>query len=96
MRNLISGIVGLGWGGMILLCGFLRGGPQGEGAYRAGSVCGLVTGGLYFVAGAFCLVLGLREVWPKLQRKKKKRRRDDDDYDENRPRKRRRPRRDDD
>ena len=98
MRNLITGLVAFTWGGLILLCGFLRGGPQGEGAARAGSVCGLVTGGLIFVAGVFCLVVGLREVWPEMQRKKRRRRRRrDDDYDdENRPRQRRRPRRDDD
>jgi zinc transporter ZupT len=91
MRNLISGIVGLAWGGMILLCGFLSGGPQGEGAYYAGSVCGLVTGALFFFAGAFYLVLGLREILPEAPRRKRRRRRDDD-----RPRRRRRPRWDED
>src|SRR5262245_20190919 len=98
MRHLIGGIVGVLWGGMILICGFLNGGPQGEGAARAGSICGLVTGGLFFVAGAFSLYLGLREVWPDMPKKKRRRRRrrDDDYYDENRPRRRRRPRRDED
>ena len=97
MRHLIGGIVGLLWGGGILLMAFLRGGPQGEGAYRAGSICGIVTGGLFFVAGAFSLFLGIRELQSEWPRKKKRRRREDDDYyDEGRPRPRRRRRRRDD
>jgi hypothetical protein len=75
MRNLISGIVGLAFGGMILLGSLLRGGPQGEGAYYAGQVCGLVTGALLFFGGGVYLILGLREVRPDAPKKKRRRRR---------------------
>jgi hypothetical protein len=91
MRNLISGIIGLAWGGLILLGILLRGGLQGEGAYYAGQVCGLVTGVLFFFGGAVYLILGLRELRPEAPRRKRRRRRDDD-----RPRRRRRSRRDED
>jgi hypothetical protein len=89
MRNLISGIVGLSFGGMILL-GCLLNGLQGEGAYYAGQVCGMITGVLFFFGGAVYLVLGLRELQPEAPRRKR-RQRHDDEY-EPRPRKRRRPR----
>jgi hypothetical protein len=94
MRSLISGIVGLALGGMCLLSNLLKGGPQGEGAYHAGQVCGLVMGVLFFFGGIGYLILGLRELQGDAP--KKKRRRRYDDKDEYRPRRRRRVRRDDD
>ena len=94
MRNLISGIIGLAWGGMILLYSLVHG-LQGEGAAYAGQVCGLVMGFLFFFGGAFYLFLGLRELQPEPPRRKPRRRIDYDD-DEERPRRRRRPRRYDD
>jgi hypothetical protein len=90
MRNLISGIIGLAWGGLILL-GSLLHGLQGEGAYYAGQVCGLVMGVLFFFGGAVYLILGIRELRPEAPRRKRRRRRDDD-----RPRRRRRSRWDED
>ena len=94
MRNLISGIVGLAFGGFILLSMLLRGGPQGEGAYYAGQVCALVMGVLFFFGGAVYLILGLREIQPEGPRRKRRRL---IGYDfEKRRRKRRRPRRYDD
>lgn len=93
MRNLISGIVGLAWGGFILIACLPNGGPQGEGAYYVGQILGLVMGILFFFGGAVYLFLGLRELQPDAPRRKrrKKRRRDDD-----RPRRRPRARRDED
>jgi hypothetical protein len=88
MRKLISGIVGLAWGGMILLYDLLNGGPQGEGAYHAGQMAGLITGILFFVLGAVYLVLGIHELQPEMPRRKRRRRRRRDD---DRPRRRRRP-----
>jgi len=89
MRNLISGIVGLAFGGFILLGMLLRGGPQGEGAYYAGQVCALVMGVLFFFGGAVYLILGLREIQPEAPRRKR-RRLIDYDFKERR-RKQRRP-----
>jgi hypothetical protein len=93
MRNLISGIVGLAWGGLILLYDLLNGGPQGEGARYAGQMCGLVMGILFFFGGAVYLFLGIRELQADRPRKKRRRRRRRED---DRPRRRPRPRRDED
>jgi hypothetical protein len=93
MRNLISGIIGLAWGGFILLAALLRGGPQGEGAYYAGQICALVMGILFFFGGAVYLFLGIRELLADAPRKKRRRRRRRDD---DRPRRRPRSRRDED
>ena len=90
MRKLISGIIGLAWGGFILLGTVLRGGLQGEGAYYAGQVCGLVMGILFFFGGAVYLFLGVRELQPEVPRRKRRRRRRR--LDDDRPRRRRRPR----
>jgi len=73
MRNLISGIIGLAWGGFILVACVLRGGPQGEGAYYAGQICALVMGVLFFVGGVVYFILGLRELRPDVPRKKRRR-----------------------
>jgi hypothetical protein len=81
MRKLISGIVGLVWGGFILIMSLIHGGPQGEGGAYAGAVCGLVHGILFFVFGAIYLFLGIRELQSEARRQKRRRRR---------PRKRRR------
>jgi hypothetical protein len=89
MRNLISGIIGLAWGGFILLAGLLNGGPQGEGAYYAGQMCGFVMGVLFFFGGAVYLFLGIRELQADTPSKKRRRRRRDDDRPRRRPRLRR-------
>jgi hypothetical protein len=94
VRNLVSGIIGLAWGGLILLGFLVRGlDPEASSAYRAGQVTALVMGVLFFLGGGVYLVLGLRELWPEPPKRKRRRRRDDDYYDENRP-PRRRSRRD--
>jgi len=105
MRNLISGIIGLTLGSLCLLSNLIKGGPQGEGAYFAGQVCGLITGILFFLGGIVYFVFGVRELdlGPKKKRRRvpriedinekyrtrKKRRSDDDSDDDYRPRKRR-------
>lgn len=75
MRNLISGIIGLVWGGFILVAMLVRGGLQGEGAYYAGQVCGLVMGVLFFFGGLVYFILGLRELRPERPRRRRRRRR---------------------
>jgi hypothetical protein len=82
MRNLISGIVGLTLGSLCLLSNLIKGGPQGEGAYFAGQVCGLIMGILFFLGGIVYLVLGVRGL-DHGSRKKRRRvpRASDVDYD---------------
>ena len=53
MRNRIFGAIGIIWGGGILISMFLRGVPQGRGAYAAGSYGGLVLGALLLIAGLY-------------------------------------------
>jgi hypothetical protein len=78
MRNFISGIVGVAFGGFILLNGFLRGGPQGAGAYRAGQIAAMAFGGLLLVGGMYYLVQGLKGAnAPTKRRKQRKKRRPD-------------------
>ena len=58
MWKRILGAIGVLWGGFILVSAFLRGGFQGQGAFAAGEVAGLVTGALLFVVGLYFLVKG--------------------------------------
>jgi hypothetical protein len=58
MRNRISGAIGVVWGGAILIFGFLRGGPEGTGAYANGQGAGFIFGVLLFAIGLYYLVKG--------------------------------------
>jgi uncharacterized membrane protein HdeD (DUF308 family) len=82
MRNLISGVVGIVLGAFILLGSLLRGGPQGEGAYRAGQVTALLFGLLCLVAGIYYLVKGIKERSQPPARPKRPRRRVRDEDEE--------------
>jgi hypothetical protein len=86
MRNLIFGIIGVLWGGGILISYLIRGGPQGSGAYAGAEIAGLVIGVLLFLAGIYYLIDGVRKLLdaPTKKRRKRKRRRPEpeDDYDD--------------
>lgn len=55
MRNRIFGAIGIIWGGGIIVSAFMRGGPQGQGAYAAGQLGGFLFGGLLLAAGLYAL-----------------------------------------
>ena len=86
MRNLIFGIIGVLWGGSILIYNLIRGGPQGSGANAGGQIAALVLGVLLFLAGIYYLIDGVRKLLdaPTKKRRKRKRRRPEpeDDYDD--------------
>jgi hypothetical protein len=56
MRNRIFGAIGLVWGVLILVNAFLRGGPQGSGAYAAGQTGALVFAVLLVIVGGYTLL----------------------------------------
>ena len=56
MRNKIFGVIGVLWGGAILVSAFLRESPQGSESYAAGYTAGLVFGALLFVVGGYYLL----------------------------------------
>jgi hypothetical protein len=58
MGNRIFGAIGVVWGGLMLVSAFLRGGPQGSGAYAAGQTAALVFAALLGVVGGYYLVKG--------------------------------------
>jgi hypothetical protein len=58
MRNRIFGGIGLIWGGAILVRAFLRGGPEGSGAYASGQTAALVFAALMVLVGGYYLVKG--------------------------------------
>jgi hypothetical protein len=58
MRNRIFGAIGLIWGGLILVNGFMRGGPQGSGAYAAGQTGALVFAVLLVIVGGYYVLKG--------------------------------------
>ena len=51
MRNKIFGVIGILWGGGMLVSFVARGAPIGGGAYAAGTVIGLLIGVGMFLAG---------------------------------------------
>jgi hypothetical protein len=55
MRNKIFGLIGVLWGGGILVSAFLRDPPGGSDAYVAGNTAGLVFGSLLFIVGGYYL-----------------------------------------
>jgi hypothetical protein len=58
MRNRIFGGIGVVWGGLILVTSFMRGGPQGSGAYQAGQTGALVFGVLLLIIGGYYFLKG--------------------------------------
>jgi hypothetical protein len=61
MRNRIFGAIGVIWGGGILVFGFMKGGPEGNGAYAQGQSFGFIFGAALFVAGLYYLVNGKKK-----------------------------------
>ncbi len=61
MRNKIFGAVGVIWGGAVLVSAFLRGGPEGSGAYAAGNAAGIAFGALLFIVGGYFLIRGSKK-----------------------------------
>jgi hypothetical protein len=59
-RNLVFGVIGIVWGGLILISGPIRGGYHESGAFGQGMSAGLVFGGLLFVAGLYYFIKGKR------------------------------------
>jgi hypothetical protein len=58
MRNRIFGAIGVIWGVLMLLSAFLRGGPQGSGAYAAGQSAALVFAVSLVLIGGYYLIKG--------------------------------------
>ena len=58
MRNRIFGLIGMLWGGGIVLAGLLRGPGGGDGAYQGGHIAGYFFGFVMFVVGFYYLVKG--------------------------------------
>lgn len=67
MRNLLSGIIGVVFGGFILTSGR----PQGEGAYYQGQLIGLMIGLLLFFGGFYYLYKAFVELKPRPKKKRK-------------------------
>jgi len=61
MRNRIFGAIGVVWGVAVLISAFLRGGPEGSGAYAAGNTAGIVLGALLFIVGGYYLIRGSKK-----------------------------------
>ena len=57
MRNIIFGVIGVLWGGAIVV---LRGMPEPDSAYAAGQLTGVLLGFLMIGAGAWALRRGIR------------------------------------
>jgi hypothetical protein len=58
MRNRIFGAIGVIWGGLMLVSAFMRGGPQGSGAYHAGQTGALAFAALLVLVGGYYLLKG--------------------------------------
>jgi hypothetical protein len=59
MRNAILGVIGVLWGGAMLISGVLRG-VSGSGSYAAGQVTALGFGVALFAAGGWTLMKRFR------------------------------------
>ena len=53
MRNRITGVIGILWGGGVVVSFFMRGGNIGGGSYGAGQFAGLLIGVVMFGAGIY-------------------------------------------
>jgi hypothetical protein len=61
VRNRIFGAIGVIWGGAMLVSAFLRGGPEGSGAYAAGQTTALAFGCLLLLVGGYYLLRGSKK-----------------------------------
>ena len=59
MRNLISGAIGILWGGALILARIFGGPPAGSASYQSGSWIGTAIGIAMFVAGIYYVRKGL-------------------------------------
>ena len=59
MRNLISGAIGILWGGALILARIFGGPPAGSESYQSGSWIGTAIGVAMFVAGIYYVRKGL-------------------------------------
>jgi hypothetical protein len=64
MRNRIFGAIGVIWGGAILVFGFMKGDPEGNGAYAQGQGVGLLFGAALFAVGLYYLIKGKKSDGP--------------------------------
>jgi hypothetical protein len=58
MRNRIFGLIGVLWGGAMLVSAFSQGGAQGSGAYAAGQNAALVFAVVLVAVGGYYLLKG--------------------------------------
>jgi len=58
MRNRIFGVIGILWGGGVLLSFFMGSRDVGGGAYGAGQSAGLLFGAVMFGAGVYYVTKG--------------------------------------
>lgn len=76
MRNIIFGAIGTLWGAAVIIYSFVGNKPDSGGAYGAGQIAGTIFGFVFFVAGIYYLIQGIRTVnQPKVTMKKKKKKR---------------------
>jgi hypothetical protein len=54
----IFGLIGVLWGGGMLISAYINGGPSGFSAYTTGHYMGLAFGGVMLVVGMFALLKG--------------------------------------
>jgi len=62
LRDKIFGVIGVLWGGAILVSAFVRDLPEGSAAYARGQSTGFVFGALLLVVGAYYLLRGSKSV----------------------------------
>jgi len=58
LRDKIFGLIGVLWGGGILVSAFVRDLPQGSADYARGQMIGFAFGALLFVVGGYYLLRG--------------------------------------
>ena len=58
MRNRIFGLIGVLWGGAMLVSAFSQGGAQGSGAYAAGQNAALIFAFVLVFVGGYYLFKG--------------------------------------
>ena len=93
MRNRIMGLIGVLWGGGVVLSSLLKGEDARGGAYATGSAGAAIFGLVMFCAGMFYLIKGDGNSAPTRRKKKRKKPKPtilEKDRDEDRPRKQRR------
>jgi hypothetical protein len=59
VRNLISGMIGILWGGALILARIFGGSPSGSASYQSGSWFGTAIGVAMFAAGIYYVRKGL-------------------------------------